>query len=153
MRFGHLENNVIIYAKQPVTIEDKIIFTNDPKVMLSVGEKEIIITDKPENEPGYKYIMEYIETETQIIQNWRKEKKTESELKSEYQNLTSHNIRDFYSSAQELKILREYLAYGDEESRKAFEEYNRFIEKTKEKNYEKVYHKKKNENFQDRKRR
>ena len=97
--------------------------------------------------------MEYNETETQIIQNWRKEKKTESELKSEYQNLTSHNIRDFYSSAQELKILREYLAYDDEESRKAFEEYNRFIEKTKEKNYEKVYHKKKNENFQDRKRR
>jgi hypothetical protein len=32
--------------------------------MLSIGEKEIIITNKPENEPGYKYIMEYIETDS-----------------------------------------------------------------------------------------
>lgn len=153
MKFGHLENNTIIYAKQPVTIKDRLVFTNDPKVMLSIGEKEIIITNKPENEPGYKYIMEYIETDSQIIQNWRKEEKIESELKSEYQNLTSYNIRDMYSSAQELKILREYLAYDDDESREAFEKYNQFVEETKEKNYKKVYHKEKDKDFRKRKRR
>jgi hypothetical protein len=58
-----------------------------------------------------------------------------------------------YSSAQELKILREYLAYNDDESREAFEKYNQFVEETKEKNYKKVYHKEKDKDFRRRKRR
>jgi hypothetical protein len=140
MNFGHLKDNKLIPARQPITIDDRDYFTSDPELMLQAGEKEIVTIERPVNENINKgrYVLSYEETATQIIYKWTFVEFTEEELRSKYCNLTNQFIREKYSSNDENKIIREYLAYG-EEYKPAFDEYNTYVEECKAKAHTEIY--------------
>ena len=140
MNFGHLKDNKLIPARQPITIDDRDYFTNDPELMLQAGEKEIVSIEKPINENinKGKYVLSYEETDTQIIYKWTFIEYTEEELQVKYQNLAIKYIHEKYSANDENKIIREYLAYG-EEYKPAFDEYNTYVEACKVRAHAEIY--------------
>lgn len=69
MKYGKLENNRIIYAKLPLKINGKDVFTTDAEIFLSQGYKEIVNTT-PEQREGYYPVGRWEETELQIIREW-----------------------------------------------------------------------------------
>ena len=69
MRFGKLENGRLIRFKNPLRVDGKDIFTNDPVLLLAYGWKEVIFTN-PEEREGYYHVQHWEETDTQIIQVW-----------------------------------------------------------------------------------
>jgi hypothetical protein len=140
MNFGHLLNNRIIPATQPIRINDRDYFTNDPSLMLEAGEKEIIRTEKPINDNiKGKYIRYYEETDTQIIQKWNFVEYTDDELLYKYHNLTVKYIREKYSINEENKVIREFLAYNTDEYRNIFNEYNSYVEECKKRAHTETY--------------
>lgn len=139
--FGHLdENKRIIMAKLPITIGDRVYFTEDPDLMLQAGEKRIIYTTKPteEQEKKGRYVLTWEEGETEITQVWNYVEYNEAELKAQYISLCNKKIRSIYSQSDEDKINRKYLAYGDQYKAK-FEEYNNNVEKCLDEAYMEVY--------------
>lgn len=139
MIFGHLKDNKFIHATMPITINDRDYFTDDPELMLQAGEKELVITERPtEAKQSGKYVLSYKETDTQIIQVWNFIKYTEEELHTRYQNLSIKYIHEKYSANDENKVIREYLAYG-EEYKPAFDEYNTYVEDCKARAHAEIY--------------
>lgn len=137
--FGHLKDNNFIQATMPITINDRDYFTDDPELMLQAGEKELVVTERPTKvKQNGKYVLSYEETDTQIIQVWNFVEYTEEELHTRYQNLSIKYIREKYSVNDESKVIREYLAYG-EEYKPAFDEYNTYVEDCKAKAYSEIY--------------
>lgn len=155
MKIGHIDKKTgkLIYAKQPLEYNNRLFFISEDnfEMALKCGEKQIVETPKPESEGVY--FVRWKETDKQIIREWFLEPgSVKKSLKKKYNEAMQHNIRNKYSLSDEVKILREYLAYDDEESKKAFEEYNTFVENTKEIEYEKIYKKEKEKNYRNRKR-
>jgi hypothetical protein len=138
MKFGQLIDGKIKYAQSPIEYGGRTYFTSDPKVMLSLGYKEIVDTITPTSENGI-YKPQWVETDTQIIQKWLFEEYTEEQLKEQYKELTVRYIRKKYSSNQEFAILREYMS--DSTNKNAFEEYNLYVESCKAKAYADIYNK------------
>ena len=139
-RFGHLVNGELIIPKLPIRYNNRDYFTQNPKIMLSIGQKEIIYNDEPKITPKGLYKAEYTETDTQIIRTWIFIPYTEEQLRKEYETMTVKYIREKYSVDDENKILREYLAYPDNaEIKEEFDIYNATIEECKQKAHAEVY--------------
>ena len=139
-KFGHLVDGKLIIPKLPIRYNNRDYFTQHPQTMLSIGQKEIIYADEPEATAKGSYVSEYTETDTQIIQVWNFVPHTEEQLRKEYEARTIKYIREIYSSDDENKILREYLAYPDRTEAKAeFTAYNTSIEECKQKARAEVY--------------
>lgn len=138
MRFGHIENSVLIYAKLPVTVSGREYFTDDAAIMLKAGEKEIIDTAKPDDKNDGIYVSSWNETETQIKRIWTFKPYTEEEKKLKYRALSVKYIREKYSINDENQILREYLAYGDQ-YKQAFDEYNAYVEECRSRAHIEIY--------------
>lgn len=60
----------IIYAKNPLEIDDKLIITND---FTLYGYKPVVIPEAPTQEGYYPVFDGWEETEKEIVQNWRLE--------------------------------------------------------------------------------
>lgn len=67
--FAKIEDEILIYAKIPYHVGDKLIFTNDPAVHLQNGYKKVVLTEKPYQE-GYDAVSSWIETDDAITQTW-----------------------------------------------------------------------------------
>lgn len=67
--FAKIEDGILIYAKIPYHVGDKLIFTNDPAAHLQNGYKKVILTEKPYQE-GYDAVSSWIETDDAITQTW-----------------------------------------------------------------------------------
>lgn len=130
MKYGHLENERLVYAKLPITINGMDYFTDNKALMLEAGEKEIVETEKPSERADGSYTTSWKETETQIVREWLFVPYKEEDLYAKYSGLTIRYIHEKYPISKENKVLREYLAYG--ESHKAqFDEYNAYVEECK----------------------
>lgn len=139
-RFGHLVDGKLVVPRLPIKYNGMAYFTSKPKIMLSIGQKEIIYATEPEATAKGLYVSEYTETDTQIIQVWTFVPYTEEQLRKEYETRTIKYIREIYSSDDENKILREYLAYPDRtEAKEEFVTYNTTIEECKQKARTEVY--------------
>jgi hypothetical protein len=139
-RFGHLVDGELVIPSLPIKHNNKDYFTQNPTLMLELGQKEIIYTTEPEVTAKGSYLSEYTETDTQIIQVWTFVPYTGEQLRKEYETRTVKYIRGNYSVDDENKILREYLAYPDNiEAKEAFNVYNTAIEECKKKAYADVY--------------
>lgn len=138
MKFGHIHEGRLVYARLPIVIADREYFTEDAAWMLAAGEKEIIDTPEPETRTDGRYTASWTETETQILRTWTFVPYTEEELHERYRGLCVRYIHDKYPISDENKILREYLAYG-EAAKTAFEEYNAYVEACKVKAYCETY--------------
>ena len=68
-KFGKLNDQIITYFRNPLRVDGKDIFTNDPELLLQYGWKEVIFTN-PEEREGYYPVSHWEETDTQIIQTW-----------------------------------------------------------------------------------
>lgn len=69
VKFGKLENGRLIRFKNPLRMETKDIFTNDPVLLLQYGWKETVHT-VPEEREGHYPVPHWEETDTRIIQAW-----------------------------------------------------------------------------------
>lgn len=138
MKFGHLVEGKLVEAKFPIKYNNADYFTSDPKVLLTLGEKEVIATPAPEVSFKGKYAETWNETDTKIIREWTFIPYTETELHVKYEERTRAYIARKYSSADENKVLREYLAYGDS-YKTAFDEYNTYVEECKARAKAEVY--------------
>jgi hypothetical protein len=67
-RFGKLENNRLVYAPSVIVDGDRQIISNDARVFLKYGYKEIIREPYPQGEIVYKE--HYIESDTTITISW-----------------------------------------------------------------------------------
>ena len=143
MKFGHLnKNGELEFASQPLMINEQLVFTDDPAVMLQAGEKQVIDLEQPTEGNLYAgyYTMKCYETETEIIRGWQYIEYDDETKHNNYERLVNKTIREKYTSTDEYKVLREYLAHPlDEFYKHNFEIYNQFVEDTKVKCYEEVY--------------
>lgn len=73
MRFAKLTEGSLFYAPYPLTIDGRHVFTDDAPLHLSMGYKEVVLTDEPETVEGYYNTFDWVETDTQIVQVWRQE--------------------------------------------------------------------------------
>lgn len=137
MKFGQLVNGRVKYAKFPIVCGGRTYYTSDPELMLSFGYKEVVQSIPPTSKSGV-YKLKWVETDTQIVQEWEFEAYTEEQLKEQYKKLTVQYIREKYSTNQEFAILREYMTYG-EAYKEAFNEYNSYVESCKAKAHAEVY--------------
>ena len=67
--FAKIEDGILIYAKIPYHVGDKLIFINDPAVHLQNGYKKVVLSEKPYQE-GYDAVSSWIETDDAITQTW-----------------------------------------------------------------------------------
>ena len=67
--FSKIEDGILIYAKIPYHVGDKLIFTNDPAVHLQNGYKKVVLSEKLYQE-GYDAVSSWIETDDAITQTW-----------------------------------------------------------------------------------
>lgn len=143
MKFGHLnEQGELMFASQPLELNGSLVFTDDPEVMLQAGEKQIIDLDQPTDGNLYAgyYGIKYYETNTEILRGWEYIEYDDTIKHENYERLVNKTIREKYTSTDEYKVLREYLAHPTEEVYKYnFEIYNQFVEDTKVKCYKEVY--------------
>ena len=138
MKFGHIDNGKLVFAKIPVKIGERDYFTEDASIMLQAGEKEIVHSSEPEPRSDGTYMSSWNETETQIVLTWTFVPYTDEELHKIYQQTVVKYIREKYTVNDENEILREYLAYG--ESKKSdFDEYNVYVESCKTRAYGEIY--------------
>lgn len=138
MKFGHLVNGKLIATKMPIIHDNRTYFTNDPDLLLTLGEKEVVYSSMPTATNKGRYQCVWKETDKQIIQEWEFVAYPEYQLKDLYKKITVQYIREKYSSNQEFAILREYMAYG-ETCKEAFDEYSQYVESCKAKAYAEVY--------------
>jgi hypothetical protein len=138
MKFGHLVNGKLVSAKMPIVKDNKTYYTNDPELLFTLGEKEVVATSMPPLSDDGLYKSVWKETDKQIIQEWEFEAYPESILKDKYKALTVKYIREKYSQNQEFAILREYMV--DQEANKAaFEEYSNYVEACKVRAHQEIY--------------
>lgn len=138
MKYGHIENGRLVYAKLPITINGMDYFTDNKALMLEAGEKEIVETEKPSERADGGYTTSWKETETQIVREWNFVPYAEEDLHTKYTGLTIRYIHEKYPISKENEVLREYLAYG--ETHKAqFDEYNAYVEECKVKAHKEIY--------------
>lgn len=115
--YGKLENNILIYAPNPIVKNGKRIFNPSHNLLLEYGYKPIIIAKHPQDGRHYKQL--YEETETEIHTVW-----VDNEAgywqSIDYDAAVNAEIRKKYSESQEFSILRqrdekpeEYKAYYD----------------------------------------
>ena len=77
MIYGKLIDGELRGAPNPLKTEESYIFTNNAAIYLANGYKPIILTDSPSD--GKSYISSWTETETEIIQVWTEQPKTETD--------------------------------------------------------------------------
>lgn len=130
MKFGHIDNGKLVFAKFPVKIGERDYFTNDASLMLQAGEKEIVETEKPADRSDGTYTASWSESETQITRVWTFQAYTEETLHEIYRQKVVEYIREKYTENDENEILREYLADGQTYKTK-FYEYNSYVESCK----------------------
>lgn len=70
MRYAKLTDGEIIYAKNPLEIDEQLIITND---FTQYGYKPVIIPEPPEEDGYYPVFDGWDETEEEIVQKWRLE--------------------------------------------------------------------------------
>ena len=71
MIFGQLIEGKLHLFVNPLRIDGKDIFTNDPELLLSYGYKEVIYTDPPAEIPdGYSPYKSWEEDERTITMVW-----------------------------------------------------------------------------------
>ena len=71
-RFGKLENGKIVYAPRVIVDGKKRISTNDAKVYLRYGYKEIVHEPSLSSISGIVYESQYVESEATITISWTK---------------------------------------------------------------------------------
>lgn len=69
-RFGKLENGKIVYAPKVIIDGKNRISTNDAKVYLRYGYKEIVYEPNPSSLSGIVYESQYVESDTTITISW-----------------------------------------------------------------------------------
>ncbi len=110
-----------------------IILKDDVEVNTIIASEEFAKRYCDEN--GYTYREEIIETPAAV-----ETKPTEEELTAKYDALTVSKIREQYSADDEYKVLREVLAYPDDEDKQAaFAAYNEYVESCKAAAHAEVY--------------
>ena len=70
MKYAKRINDTIVYATNPLCIDDRDIFTTDPT---PYGYKSVVIPDAPSRDGYYAIPDGWEETETELIQKWRLE--------------------------------------------------------------------------------
>ena len=80
MRYAKLIDDEIIYAKNPLKIDEQHIITND---FGQYGFKPVVIPEAPTQEGYYAVPDGFEETEGEIIQKWRLEAIQTRELENE----------------------------------------------------------------------
>lgn len=129
VKFGHLVDGRLVIPKLPIRHNDMDYFTSDPEIMLTLGQKEVVYNARPETSDKGVYISKFKETDTQLVQGWTFVPYTEEQLRTKYKNKSVKHIRENYSVNDEIKILREYLAYPNStEAKAAFDAYNAYVE-------------------------
>lgn len=77
MKYAKLINNSIVYAPNPIIVDDRQIGNPPGEVYVAQGYKPVTFTDPPETEPGYVAVAGWTETEEAIVQTWTIEEITE----------------------------------------------------------------------------
>ena len=79
MIYGKLIDGNIVFAPNPIIIENRQIGNPPGGVYAEYGYKPMIFTDPPQIEPGYITVPGWIETEDKIVQTWTVELAPNSE--------------------------------------------------------------------------
>jgi hypothetical protein len=69
-KFGKLANGSIIPAPDTLYYDGYYRLNPSEEVLLAAGQKEIVYNAKPEATVKGAYIAKYVETDTQIVQEW-----------------------------------------------------------------------------------
>ena len=64
--YAKLINGELYRLKMPLRVGENDVFTNDEKIIASIGYKPVVCTEQPSETA----ISHWEETETQIIQTW-----------------------------------------------------------------------------------
>ena len=70
MKYAKLINGDLVYATNPISVDGKDVFTNDPT---SYGYKPVVIPDAPVQDGYYAVADGWEETVTEIRRKWRLE--------------------------------------------------------------------------------
>lgn len=104
MRYAKLENNILIYAPNPITKDGKNIYNPSNESLLELGYKPVIYSDYPQD--GKRYKQGYKETETEIrivcVDN-----EAEYWANVDYDTAVETEIAKRYTIKQELAIQRQ----------------------------------------------
>lgn len=138
-QFGKIVNRELQKPSYPIKHNDRDYFTTDPQLMLELGWKELVYTQRPISTEG-QYIFHWEETDTQLIQTWELIQYSEEEQKKLYEIEVSKNIKEKYSLNDEIAILRKYII-DKETYQNEFNEYNSYVEQSKQKARKKIYKK------------
>lgn len=138
-QFGKIVNKELQKPSYPIKHNDRDYFTTDPQLMLELGWKELVYTQKPISTEG-QYIFHWEETDTQLIQTWELIEYSEEEKRKMYEIEVGQRIREQYSINEEFAILRKYLIDRDNHTEE-FKKYNSYVEQSKDKARKKYYKK------------
>ena len=70
MIYAKLIEGELIFAPNPILVDDNYIGNPPGSVYEAEGYKPVQYTDPPETEPGYIAVPGWEETETEIVQSW-----------------------------------------------------------------------------------
>lgn len=102
--YGKIENEKIIYASKDVIIDGKRVINPTKEMMLSLGYKQVINTEYPNDDKHYK--QSYIENEDNITLVWL-DNENEYWANVDYEEAVNNEIRKRYNESQEFAILRQ----------------------------------------------
>ena len=70
MKYGKLENNILIYARNPIIYNGFRIANPPAEIYLGLGYKPVRFTDPPEVEPGWYAVPGWREDPDEIVEIW-----------------------------------------------------------------------------------
>lgn len=68
--FAKMENGAPVIRQQPLIVNGRKVYTNDPALWLSQGYKVLVETPRPDVPEGGVAVAQYRETETEIVREW-----------------------------------------------------------------------------------
>ena len=71
MQFAQLHEGNLVYAPNPLHIQDEDVFTNDPVVFLRCGFKQVVVPNAQKEQGKIAVADGWDETETEIIKRWK----------------------------------------------------------------------------------
>ena len=78
MEYAKLIDDEIVFAPNPIIVDDRQIGNPPGEVYAEQGYKPVLYLDPPETEPGYIAVPGWVETEENIVQTWTIEEETEA---------------------------------------------------------------------------
>jgi hypothetical protein len=100
MKYAKLDSKQLIFASNVIQDADRIIVNPRVEKLLELGYKEYITSPFPEQKKWYSPVVNYVETETQILEQYDYVKDSEPDRKE----LIINKIRERYDIDDELAL-------------------------------------------------